>query len=68
MAKEKLLENNQIYLWIPRKHILKLYYQQRHLNKKDYAFLLCEMKVLDENINRLLHAQSIVEKCLLKTR
>ena len=66
MTQSELLPHNEIRISLPRKFILKCYNKKRYLTREEVLVLRGKLRDIEKNIYALQHAQSIVEKTLLK--
>jgi hypothetical protein len=58
---------DQVRVRIPRKRLIRLFYERRMITNKESAFLGQKKKEIEENILSLQHALSIVDVIRLRT-
>jgi hypothetical protein len=66
MPTVELLPVNEIRISLSRRFLLKCYNKKRYLTREEVLVLRGKLRDIEKNIYALQHAQSIVEKTLLK--
>ncbi len=65
--RSEVLSYRVVKVNVDRRLILRLYNSSRYLSDADYYRLRKNLKQIEEGFNKLAHAKSLVEKCLLRS-
>lgn len=67
MSKEKILQFKQVYVWVKRRKLIKLFYSNNLLQAKEMRELQSDLRKIEVALNRLEHLRSIVGHILLRS-
>jgi hypothetical protein len=67
MAQEVICQVDHVQVRIPRKRLIRLFYERRTITEKESAFLYQKKKEFEEKIAILQHSLSVVEVIRLRT-